>query len=315
MASSLERKRYKVPIENPGKPLGPVSLPLRGIATPVRQVPGRSFEVQVVATNTMGHSPPSSSVTIVSACGKPLPPSAPRLVSVSPNSCVIRPGDIPDTGGEALKEWVLELGRGETEKRGHSVTANLPSVVFNPWKTYGAGPNLAVSSPLLLEGSSGKRILHPDDHAHTQEEPIRVTGLEPGRLYWLRIAGVTAQGRGPFSPALAARTAPLPPACPQRLEVNAVAGETQGEDTIEIDWRPPSDSCGSKLRGYHLQCQCVSQNGENIPLTAPTMDPESIELLRELGLQEDLPEEGGFTTVYVGLRHFVQLSPVEPSAK
>lgn len=291
------------------------------------QAPGLTYELRVVASNALGHSPPSEVVRVRLEAEKPVMPFPPSLIpgSVKVSSVEILPGRVPFTGGAVLREWEVEVADGEKTERSKQRegkdggSSSLPPVRFFPFSTVSVESNLAVTVELRQkEEGTGRRLLKLDDLAHEQSKTIPLSGLKPGRRYWVRCAARNTRGRGPFCPPMTFVTAPTPPLPPSKVEVEVDVGETSSSDRIIVTWSPSSDSMGSTVLGYVLQGRCDGGGKEEEvgwPLASQKHEsvPQKIKELVEL--VEEKKEEEGFVTLYAGVHHSVTIGSLVPGSE
>ncbi|XP_031342956.1 neogenin isoform X2 [Photinus pyralis] len=106
------------------------------------------------------------------------------------------------------------------------------------------------------EGSERERV---QNTSHSHLEDINIGGLQPGRVYFFRVAAHNNVGMGPSSKSLRVITQSEEHVPSTPLEFNAFATTSR---SIHVSWKPPHNSNG-ELLGYNVYYMETSSSTEH----------------------------------------------------
>ncbi|KAK5647199.1 hypothetical protein RI129_002091 [Pyrocoelia pectoralis] len=125
------------------------------------------------------------------------------------------------------------------------------------------------------EGSERERV---QNTSHSHLEDINIGGLQPGRVYFFRVAAHNSVGMGPSSKSLQVITQSEEHVPSAPLEFNAYATTSR---SIHVSWKPPHNSNG-ELLGYNVYYMETSSSTEHhIETTRMETDLQGLSVFTE----------------------------------
>ena len=201
--------------------------------------PGRRYQFRVRASNTQGSGPWCEVAEGTTRAAPPGAPGRPAVTQRAAASLKVRWPLPAEDNGALVTSYRLQArprGGGSDTGTGSSGSSSKSN----------SNSSSSSSSTSFVDAYSGV------DHT------ARVSGLQPGTKYELRVAAVNSEGQGPWSEVETASTTLQPPPPPSGLEADVMPGPCA---TLHIRWRAAEEPGPTTAAAVGYEVEALPSGG------------------------------------------------------